>query len=1028
MAPPPPPPGNFTFPPSLAPFKISKEEYLSRVNEAGPVRLDGLIVGGLVFSDHHTDAKDRILLVQRASHDSMPNKWEIPGGAVDDGETILDALAREVWEESGLKVKKMEAAVREGEDVGAGDIFNATRGRVFSKFTFVVEAENSSEVRLDPNEHQDYVWATEEEFRAKRVERFDEEKGVTELVFTTSAQEAAISRAFVWRKESEIASNTADLGGIHKYDLTPDVTHLIVGEYDTPKYRHVAKERPDIKPMAVGWVEAVRDLWVKDEHINFVALEKQWCLKAFETGGGHRDSEGNVGAKEKLLCSVERQDIIDRIKANGGGYTGDLSRLVTHLIVRQPHGKKYTAARAWKIHAVALNWVADSIQRGMILDESLYDPLLPEEDLGKGAWNKREVRPTFLGKRQRSATTKPDEGRRKLRKTASMKLNSQRENMWGEILGQPSVEQSASHQTEELTQSMPNNSMLRPEEPVSGAAESVEKGRIPFGSMENRGDTIFVSCCLYVFGFSEQQTEVLVNTVSSLGGTVVATIGDVTSSQGMSHRFVIVPQSADPASHPLLPDGVEVITECFIERCLHRRLLLNPGEHVIGRPFPVFPVEGFDKLSICTAGFTDVDLLQVDRAIRQLGAKFEERFNAKCSLLLCTGLDGVRKQKLDLALIWRVPVVKASWLWECITQGKKVPIGDFMFPEMRARAETESERLSKPLNRSKSTSDMTRKLTPKSLPKRIERPGRASLPGVDMSAFENTPLANTEPPVVRQKTSTGRESNATVEFETAPTHQAEEGPISLRPTSRSSSSSGPHPLLDRSASDLNKIFYKDHAPPQPRKPLSRVRSEVCDSEAGDDEGLGSFGDDDNAAEGAARAEADAADLEKRRLEQLKADAERIALSNKLTTLLGAPSRNNSIGSVASAAGKEDTRPSSRRKRDVIGRAISNVSTTSTGSVESSLAGGLGRPAVIHDDDDSQGSDDAAAVPTATQIGYDDPEANKSKARLMSKMLGRKIPDDVSLKPSSEDRVSMAKVTPGENEFRRATGSRSMRRR
>lgn len=201
MAPPPPPPDNFAFPPSLAPFNISKEDYLSRVNEAGPVRLDGLIVGGLVFSDHHADAEDRILLVQRASHDSMPNKWEIPGGAVDDGETILDALAREVREESGLKVKRMEAAVREGEDVGAGDIFNATRGRVFSKFTFVVEAENSSEVRLDPNEHQDYVWATEEEFRAKRVERLGEGKGVTELVFTTPAQEAAIARAFKWRKE-----------------------------------------------------------------------------------------------------------------------------------------------------------------------------------------------------------------------------------------------------------------------------------------------------------------------------------------------------------------------------------------------------------------------------------------------------------------------------------------------------------------------------------------------------------------------------------------------------------------------------------------------------------------------------------------------------------------------------------------------------------------------------------------------------------------------------------------------------------
>ncbi|KUI65035.1 S-M checkpoint control protein rad4 [Cytospora mali] len=826
---------------------------------------------------------------------------------------------------------------------------------------------------------------------------------------------------------SEIASKTAELGGVHKYDLTPDVTHLIVGKYDTPKYRHVAKERPDIKPMAVGWVDAVRNLWVEDEQIDFGALEKVWCLKTFETGGGHINSDGSIGAKERLLCcltgfeDLERQQIIEKIKANGGDYTGDLSRLVTHLIVRHPQGNKYNAARNWKIHAVALKWVEDSIQRAMILDERCYDPVLPAEDLGKGAWNRRDIRRTFLGKRQRAATaTKQEEGRRKLRKTASMKLNSQRDNMWGEILGQPSLEQSASHQTEEPTQKLSNHSML-PSEPVSRAADSVERGRTSFGGPENRGETVFASCGLHVFGFSQRQTEVLVNTVSSLGGTVIATLRDLALSEGMSHRFVIVPQSADPTSHPPLPDGVEAITECFIERCLHRKVLLSPREHVIGRPFPVFPIEGFDKLSICTAGFTDVDLLQVDRAIRQLGAKFEERFNPRSSLLVCTSLDGIRKQKLDLAIIWKVPVVKAEWLWECISQGKRLSTKDFMFPELRAKA-AEGAHLSKPLNRSKSTSDMTRKLTPKSLPERLEKPGRASLPSVDMSAFDNTPLASTEPPATHENVPTRRESNAATDFETAPTHQSEEISGLQRPTVRPGSRSETHPLSEKSASDVNKTSTKDPGPSQTRKPLSRVRSEVCDSEVGDDESLDTFGHDNNAGE-------DAAELDKRRLEREKAEAGRLALSNKLTTLLGAPSRDGiSLDSAVFGVGKEETRPASRRKRDVIGRAISNVSTTSTGSVESSSAVGVfGKSAVVHEDG-SQGSDDASAVPTVTQIEYDDIEAKESKARLMSKMLGRNSLVGDSFNSSSEDRVSIAKVTVGEDEFRRPIGGRSMRRR
>lgn len=56
--------------------------------------------------------------------------------------------------------------------------------------------------------------------------------------------------------------------------------------------------------MAVGWVDAVGGMWVKDEQIDFAALEKEWCLRTFETGGGYRDSEGKMGAKDRLLCCL----------------------------------------------------------------------------------------------------------------------------------------------------------------------------------------------------------------------------------------------------------------------------------------------------------------------------------------------------------------------------------------------------------------------------------------------------------------------------------------------------------------------------------------------------------------------------------------------------------------------------------------------------------------------------------------------------------------------------------------------------
>jgi hypothetical protein len=95
------------------------------------------------------------------------------------------------------------------------------------------------------------------------------------------------------------------MGGIHKYDLTPDVTHLIVGDYNTAKYRHVAKERPDIKPMAAGWIEAVRRLWVEDQYIDFAALEKAWMLQPFESSGGIPSSPNPAEReRQRLVCCL----------------------------------------------------------------------------------------------------------------------------------------------------------------------------------------------------------------------------------------------------------------------------------------------------------------------------------------------------------------------------------------------------------------------------------------------------------------------------------------------------------------------------------------------------------------------------------------------------------------------------------------------------------------------------------------------------------------------------------------------------
>ena len=56
-------------------------------------------VGAVVF-----DASGRVLLVKRA-HAPLKGEWSLPGGAVELGETLEVAIAREVLEETGLIVE-----------------------------------------------------------------------------------------------------------------------------------------------------------------------------------------------------------------------------------------------------------------------------------------------------------------------------------------------------------------------------------------------------------------------------------------------------------------------------------------------------------------------------------------------------------------------------------------------------------------------------------------------------------------------------------------------------------------------------------------------------------------------------------------------------------------------------------------------------------------------------------------------------------------------------------------------------------
>lgn len=100
---------------------------------------------------------NKYLITKRASNKNyMPDLWDIPGGTIEFGEHSIDALIREIDEETKIKIK-------------VGDlifVYDFVSGQDRHQFQMVFKCDYlSGEVILNPREHQEYRWVTLEELK-----------------------------------------------------------------------------------------------------------------------------------------------------------------------------------------------------------------------------------------------------------------------------------------------------------------------------------------------------------------------------------------------------------------------------------------------------------------------------------------------------------------------------------------------------------------------------------------------------------------------------------------------------------------------------------------------------------------------------------------------------------------------------------------------------------------------------------------------------------------------------------------------
>lgn len=97
--------------------------------------------------------KSELLIVKRSSDDELyPSCWEFPGGHVDDGETIKEALKRELYEEIGFDNDFEPIITHYSDDIDSeNNIHNI-------EIDFIINVDkNNINIKLS-DEHTEFKW------------------------------------------------------------------------------------------------------------------------------------------------------------------------------------------------------------------------------------------------------------------------------------------------------------------------------------------------------------------------------------------------------------------------------------------------------------------------------------------------------------------------------------------------------------------------------------------------------------------------------------------------------------------------------------------------------------------------------------------------------------------------------------------------------------------------------------------------------------------------------------------------------
>lgn len=394
-----------------------------------------------------------------------------------------------------------------------------------------------------------------------------------------------------------------------------------------------------------------------------------------------------------------------------------------------------------------------------------------------------------------------------------------------------------------------------------------------------------------------------------------------------------------------------LLTEIWLEKCLHSKAYIDPDTHPLYRPFVAAPIPGFENLIICPTSFTGVDLLHFSKAAKATGATYDETLRKQTSVLVCNSEVSLNADKVRYALENKVPVVSQQWLWDCMRASELLKFDDYAIDRTGfsqssgplQRETSSASKVSTPQLRAAGSSSFMRKRPSGS---RSQRVGQLHF-SVDIKRDPSPELQ----PVV------AFEPDLSPEVMPRPLQDISPN-LSPRKQSQASQSKLREPLFDTRQSSQNEPFTVDE--PDQESILT----------ADDDSLLPEIHDEPHADE----------------VEPVPSRT-----TNNINTAIAtlfAHKQKEAAERPSSAS--SDIKPSSLpRKKRPLGRAPSHGSTSLSRHASFDIDTTKAAPTSRHfgpfepDEDDAESATSKMPLPSQA-LGYEDPEGAAVRARLMSK--------------------------------------------